>query len=90
MDQEKVDTINKGESYIQDVSTDRLKRWVDAGLIEATTDFSRLVECDAISICVPTPLSKSKSPDMSYIEAVLIEVVGNLRAGQLIILESTT
>lgn len=88
--QEKVDSINRGESYIQDVSTERLKRWVDVGLIEATTDFSRLGECDAISICVPTPLSKSKSPDMSYIEAVLLEVVGNLRAGQLIILESTT
>ncbi len=90
VDREKVDLINKGESYIQDVKTDRLKRWVDAGLVEATTDFSRLAECDAISICVPTPLSKSKSPDMSFIEAVLLEVVSNLRPGQLIVLESTT
>ena len=90
VDQQKVDSINRGESYIQDVASTSLNRWVSAGLIEATTDFSRLAECDAISICVPTPLSKSKSPDMSYIEAVLREIVANLRAGQLIILESTT
>ena len=87
---EKVDSINRGKSYVGDVDSARLKELVDAGLISATTDFDRLSECGAISICVPTPLSKSKEPDVSYIEAALTEIVKRLKPGQLIVLESTT
>jgi UDP-N-acetyl-D-glucosamine dehydrogenase len=87
---DKVASINRGESYVDDVPSAKLKPLVDAGLIEATTDFSRLRECGAISICVPTPLSKSKDPDVSFIEAALAQIKKYLQPGQLIVLESTT
>jgi UDP-N-acetyl-D-glucosamine dehydrogenase len=87
---EKVAAINRGESYVEDVPSAKLKPLVDAGFIEATTDFSRLRECGAISICVPTPLSKSKDPDVSFIEAALAQIKKYLQPGQLIVLESTT
>ncbi len=90
VDQRKVQAILNGESYVQDVTSEALKRYVDSELISATTDFSRLSECEAISICVPTPLSKSKTPDVSCIEAATSEIKKRLRGGQLIVLESTT
>jgi UDP-N-acetyl-D-glucosamine dehydrogenase len=90
IDSAKVEAVNRGESYIGDVPSASLKRLVEAGLIEATTDFERLAECGAISICVPTPLSKSKDPDMSYIEASVAAIKPRLKPGQLIVLESTT
>jgi UDP-N-acetyl-D-glucosamine dehydrogenase len=82
--------INEGKSHVEDVPTDLLAGYVRKGLISATADFSRLKECDAISICVPTPLNKTKDPDLSYVVAAATSVKDALRPGQLIILESTT
>jgi UDP-N-acetyl-D-glucosamine dehydrogenase len=84
------DGINAGRSHIQDLTDDDIKTQVDAGLLEATTDMGRLPECDAISICVPTPLSKTRDPDVSYIFSATEAVAEGLREGQLIVLESTT
>ena len=67
VDASKVDSINRGESYIQDVPTSILKPLVDAGKVRATTDFAAVAKLDTINICVPTPLRKTKDPDMSYI-----------------------
>lgn len=85
-----VATINGGTSHVKDVPSSQLGPLVQAGRIEATTDMSRLGECDAISICVPTPLSKTKDPDVSYVVAAANSVVATLRVGQAVILESTT
>jgi UDP-N-acetyl-D-glucosamine dehydrogenase len=85
-----VETVNAGHSHIQDVSSEVLGAFVGEGLLSATTDLSRLAECDAISICVPTPLNKIKDPDLSYVVAAAHAVLGSLRVGQLVILESTT
>jgi UDP-N-acetyl-D-glucosamine dehydrogenase len=90
VDSEKARQINAGTSYIGDVPSDRVKKLVDEKLLEATTDFQHLRECDAIIICVPTPLRKTKEPDVSYILAAAEQIQKNLRRGQLIILESTT
>jgi UDP-N-acetyl-D-glucosamine dehydrogenase len=85
-----VELVRAGGSHIGDVSPDEVKAAVDAGMLDATTDFSRLSEVDAIIICVPTPLGKTGDPDVSYILSALGEIRRNLRPGQLIILESTT
>jgi len=85
-----VEGINRGESHIQDVSSEVLRAYVGEGLLSATTDLSRLRECDAVSICVPTPLNKTKDPDLSYVVASAHAVLHALRPGQLVILESTT
>jgi len=90
VDQNKADQINKGISYIGDVSSAKIKELVDAGRLQATTDFNHLSECDAIIICVPTPLRKTKEPDVSYILAAAEEIQKRIRRGQLVILESTT
>jgi len=90
VDQKKVDEINAGRSYIVDVSDENVKKCVDAGNLTATIDFSQLNKCDVIIICVPTPLRKTKDPDMSYILAAGEEIKKYARRGQLIILESTT
>lgn len=90
VDSQKANQINAGTSYIGDVPSDRVKKLVDEKLLEATTDFQHLRECDAIIICVPTPLRKTKEPDVSYILAAAEQIQNNLRRGQLIILESTT
>ncbi|MBX6365148.1 MAG: nucleotide sugar dehydrogenase [Gemmatimonadetes bacterium] len=82
--------IQRGESHVQDVPSEVLAGYVAEGRLEATTDFARLSECDAISICVPTPLSKTKDPDLSYVVAATGAVRRALRPGQLIVLESTT
>ncbi len=82
--------INAGRSHIKDVPSDVLRSFTEDGTIQATTDFDRLSECDAISVCVPTPLSKTRDPDVSYVVAATDSIQGRLRAGQLIILESTT
>jgi UDP-N-acetyl-D-glucosamine dehydrogenase len=84
------DGINSGQSHIKDIPTRRLVTLVKQGLVEATTDFNRLEECKAISICVPTPLNKIKDPDLSYVVAATEAILPRLRYGQLIILESTT
>src|SRR5690554_6481216 len=62
-----VTSINEGRSHVQDVPSDLLDAYVGEGLLSATTDLFRLAECDAISICVPTPLNKMKDPDLSYV-----------------------
>jgi UDP-N-acetyl-D-glucosamine dehydrogenase len=90
LDPVKVETLRQGRSYIPDVPNDRLKKVVDAGRLTATTDFSVLTEADAISICVPTPLRKTKDPDLSYVVAAVEQVSRYLRKGQLVVLESTT
>jgi UDP-N-acetyl-D-glucosamine dehydrogenase len=82
--------INRGESHIQDVPTGRLNELVSAGLIEATTAMDRLSEVDLVSICVPTPLSKTKDPDVSFVIAASESVARTIRAGQVVVLESTT
>lgn len=90
VDVKKADEINAGRSYIVDVTNDNVAACVGNGKLTATTDFSRLGECDVIIICVPTPLRKTKDPDMSYILTAGGEIQKSLRRGQLIILESTT
>lgn len=90
VDAAKARSISKGVSYIADVKTAALKQLVSKKKLKATTDFRRLKEIDAVIICVPTPLRKSKDPDVSYIVAAAEEVKSSLRKGQLIILESTT
>ncbi len=90
VDEHKASQINEGHSYIGDVAEGRLEELVDASLLEATTDFAQLGECDVIIICVPTPLRKTKEPDVSYILAAAEEIQKRLRRGQLIVLESTT
>jgi UDP-N-acetyl-D-glucosamine dehydrogenase len=85
-----VDGVNAGRSHIQDVESEDVAALRKQGLIEATTEMARLSECDAVSICVPTPLSKTRDPDVSYILAASKSVAAALRPGQLIILESTT
>lgn len=90
IDQSKVDSLNRGESYIQDVPTSVLKPLVDNGLIKATTDFAAVAGLDTINICVPTPLRKTKDPDMSYIVSSCQSIAKYFHAGMLVILESTT
>lgn len=85
-----VDLVNAGTSHVQDVPSARLKKFVDAGKVSATTDLSRMREPDCIAICVPTPLSKTRDPDVSYIVAATESAARALRAGQAIVLESTT
>src|SRR5438874_4376607 len=90
VDEKKVGEISAGRSYITDVSSERITQAVDAARLSATTDFDLLKECDAIIICVPTPLRKTKEPDVSFILAAAEEIKRRLRRGQLVILESTT
>ena len=90
VDDKKAAQINSGESYIGDISSAVIKELVDAARLRATTDFDHLQDCDAVIICVPTPLRKTKEPDVSYILAAAEEITKRLHTGQLIILESTT
>jgi UDP-N-acetyl-D-glucosamine dehydrogenase len=85
-----VNDLNGGKSHIKDIPSADVARLRKAGRFEATTEMSRLAECDVISICVPTPLSKTKDPEMSYVIAATESVAAALRPGQLIVLESTT
>ena len=89
-DQRKVDQLNKGISYIQDVPTADVKRLVDAGLLTATTDFSALQGVQAVSICVPTPLKKTGDPDLSFIINATEDLAKNVHKGMVVTLESTT
>src|SRR3954465_843825 len=90
VDPSKTEQINAGRSYIPDVSQADLAACVSAGKIRATTDMSKLAEMDAIDICVPTPLRKTKDPDLSYVVQSVEAVAATLKRGQLVILESTT
>ena len=88
--EKKAQAVNEGRNYIGDVDDDELAILVQQKLLSATTDVSRLSECDAIIICVPTPLDKFKKPDMSYIESACIDIGRNMKKGTFISLESTT
>lgn len=90
VDENKAARINAGESYIGDVGSKLVKDLVASKRLSATTDFNQLKDCDAVIICVPTPLRKTKEPDVSYILAAAGEIQKLLHRGQLIILESTT
>lgn len=90
VDSRKADAINSGESYIPDVPTGHVAELVRSGKLKATTDFSGLRDQDIIIICVPTPLRKTKDPDVSYILSASEKIQATLRPGQLVILESTT
>ena len=90
VDQPRIDTINAGRSYIPDVPTEMVRSLVERGKLSATSDFSKLRDTDAVIICVPTPLRKTKEPDISYILAAAGQVQAHLHSPQLVILESTT
>lgn len=87
---EKVDKINRGTNYIKDIRDAVLREVVENISLSATTDFSRISECDALLICVPTPLDRFKKPDMSYIESACKEIGKYMKPGTFISLESTT
>src|SRR3989304_8864453 len=86
----RVESLSKGKSYVIDVRDEDIAQFVEKGILNITDDTSVLTDLDAISICVPTPLTKTKDPDMSYIINVSQEVKKYLHKDQLFILESTT
>ena len=90
IDPAKVAALSRGESFIQHIGSDRIRAAVAGGKYAATTDFDRLKECDAIFICVPTPLGSHREPDNSYIHDTARAISRRLRRGQLVVLESTT
>lgn len=90
LDPNKIKAISEGTSYIEDVSSQDVKAMVEAGLLSATSDFAILRECDAVSICVPTPLRKTGDPDISYIISVSDEIAKYLHSEMVVVLESTT
>jgi UDP-N-acetyl-D-glucosamine dehydrogenase len=89
-DTNKIESLNKGLSYIKDVKTEQLSRLVSAGKLRGTIDFSVLSEADAVSICVPTPLRKTGDPDLSFILSVTDDLSKYMHPGMVVILESTT
>jgi UDP-N-acetyl-D-glucosamine dehydrogenase len=90
IDESKVELINAGTSYIEAVPTEDLAAHVTAGKLRATGDFSELAQCDVIVICVPTPLSKQREPDLRFVVNTAQIIARHLREGQLVVLESTT
>jgi UDP-N-acetyl-D-glucosamine dehydrogenase len=90
LSQEKVDAVNAGQSYIKDVASSRVAGLVKQGRLKASADFDGLAECDAVIICVPTPLSKTKDPDLTMVVDAARAIATRLRPGQLVVLESTT
>lgn len=90
LDPNKVTALNNGQSYIDDVPQSQVEPLVAQGLLQATADFTVLQSCDAVSICVPTPLSKTHDPDLSYVIAAVDAVADYLHPGMLVVLESTT
>lgn len=89
-DERKIESLNKGVSYIPDVETAQLARLVNNGKLKGTSDFSVLSEADAVSICVPTPLRKTGDPDLSFILSVVDELSKYIHPGMIVVLESTT
>ena len=90
LQQSRIDRLMKGESYIQDVPSSDVSQLVKSGHLDATTDFAVVRDLDTINICVPTPLRKTKDPDMSYIVSASDEIAKYFHPGLLVILESTT
>jgi UDP-N-acetyl-D-glucosamine dehydrogenase len=89
-DPHKVSKLNEGQSYIGHIPSSKIQQHVRSRLFSATSDFSRLVEMDAVVICVPTPLDQRREPDLSYVEQTARAIQPHLQRGQLIVLESTT
>ncbi len=87
---EKCDLVNAGHNYIGDVVDSDLKGLVESGMLEATTDFSRVAECGFVAICVPTPLDEHQQPDTSFMEAATRSVAPYVRPGTMVVMESTT
>ena len=90
IDQKKIDSLQEGQSYIEHIPSDWIQQWQSEEKFEATAEMSRLSEADVVLICVPTPLSDSRDPDLSYVEGTTRWVSKALRKGQLVVLESTT
>lgn len=90
LDKTKVDKLNAGQSYIQHIPAAKISEHVQAKRFDATTDFTRLRDMDAVLICVPTPLDERREPDLSYVEQTAKAIAPNLQRNQLIVLESTT
>ena len=90
LDEKKITLLNKGKGYLKHINDSKIKKAVDSGFLKATSDFSRLKDVDAILICVPTPLTEHREPDMSYVENTSRTIAKYLRRGQLVALESTT
>src|SRR5207245_8082460 len=90
IDGQKVDALRAGTSYIAHIDAARIRAALKGGRFDVTADFSRLAEADAILICVPTPLTPQREPDLSYIEKTADTIGAVIRPGQLVVLESTT
>jgi len=90
LDEKKVKLLKKGKGYLKHIPDEEIKKVVGSGFLKVTNDFSRLSEVDAILICVPTPLTEHREPDMSFVENTTKTIAKYLRKGQLIVLESTT
>jgi UDP-N-acetyl-D-glucosamine dehydrogenase len=90
VDQKKVDRLLAGESYIGHISADRVTELIENKQLVPTTEMTRLAEADVIIICVPTPLSESRDPDLTYVETTATTIAEHMRPGQLVVLESTT
>ncbi|MEM7408657.1 MAG: nucleotide sugar dehydrogenase [Myxococcota bacterium] len=90
LNRSKIETLNDGDSYIEDVPADEVAKVTQSGALVATTDFGELARCDVINVCVPTPLTRSKDPDVSHMAEAMEEIRKRLRVGQLIVLGSTT
>ncbi len=90
VDQSKVGALNAGRSYIKHIPSEWIAEYIQGGQFSATADMSRLREADALLICVPTPLSASRDPDLTFVEDTTRQIAKTLRPGQLVILESTT
>ncbi|MBA3567601.1 MAG: NAD-binding protein, partial [Actinobacteria bacterium] len=89
IDAARVERLNRGESYIEDIPSETLKPLVESGLISATTDYDELHEADAILIALPTPLSRQREPDLRILVSAAEEIAKRLRSGHLVVLEST-
>jgi UDP-N-acetyl-D-glucosamine dehydrogenase len=90
VDPRKPEMLNRGESYIRHIGVDRIAAAFGRGRVRATTDFDRLADCDAIVVCVPTPLGHHREPDLKYIRMTAETIARTIRRGQLVVLESTT
>lgn len=90
VDQSKVDSLLDGKSYIKHIDDEKIQTWLDKTLFDATSDMSRLNEPDALLICVPTPLDSARDPDLKYVVSTCESIAKVLRAGQIVVLESTT
>ena len=90
LDKKKISLLSKGKGYLKHISEIKIKKAVDSGFLKATSDFSRLGEADAILVCVPTPLTEHREPDMSFVENTAKTIAKYLRKDQLVVLESTT